>query len=230
MVTVAVITSIMSYSLAVKKNEAEENFRAATLAKEQEEIAQKKADAEKVVREEQGILALNAMRGTSIYVDNIMKQKQSLGPMRLQIQAVTLRDLEKISKHMTDHPLEGRTEAGAMQRIGEVYLIANKVQEAYKEYLKAEAVLIRFMKNNENDPVGPRNLAAVTNTLGDVELRLGETAKARDRYAKALMLRQQWAKDARRQRQGRGQEGRASCHADDRRVSRLARSGLFGIG
>ena len=61
-----------------------------------------------------------------------MKSKQSLGPMRLQIQAVTLRDLEALSKHMADHPLAGRTEAGAYQRIGDVYLLANRVQECIR--------------------------------------------------------------------------------------------------
>ena len=177
---------------AVQRAAAEENFRQATIAREKEEVARKKANAERVVREEQGILALNALRGTSIYVDSIMKSKQSLGPMRLQIQAVTLRDLEALRKHMADHPLAGRTEAGALQRIGDVYLNANRIQEAHKEYLKAEGTLIRLMQNDENDPVGPRNLAAITNTLGDAELRLGDTTAARDRYAKALALRQRW--------------------------------------
>jgi len=107
---------------------------------------------------------------------------------------VTLQDLAKLSKHMADHPLEGRTEAGALQRIGDVFTCCHQVEESHKSFLKAESVLIRFMNNNPNEPVGPRNLAAATNTLGDVELRLGETMKARDRYAKALALRQQWLK------------------------------------
>ena len=38
---------------------AEENFRQAMIAREKEEVERKKANAEKVVREEQGILALN---------------------------------------------------------------------------------------------------------------------------------------------------------------------------
>jgi eukaryotic-like serine/threonine-protein kinase len=171
---------------------AEDNLRAATIARKKEEIERKKAEVEKVIREEQGILALSALRGTSIYVDNYLRNKSSLAVLRLEIQKVTLRDLEKLSKHMAEHPLSGRTEAGALQRIGDVYLLTNRVEEAHQEYLKAEKVLIRFMKNNENDPVGPRNLAAITNTLGDVDLRLGDTMAARDRYAKALALRQQW--------------------------------------
>jgi serine/threonine-protein kinase len=200
LVTVAVLTSIMSYRLNQKRNEAEANFRAAKIAEEREaeekrnaQAAEAKAVAEKAIREQHWLTAMGLLRGNSLYVDNELKGKLSLAPIRLRVQQVILRDLEKLRKDMADHPLGGRTEAGAHQRMGDVYLNANRVGEAVDEYQKAHAVTVQFERANPDDPVGKRNLAAVTTILGDVELRLGDAAKARDRYAAALALRQKWA-------------------------------------
>jgi tetratricopeptide (TPR) repeat protein len=201
LVTVAVLTSIMSYRLNQKRNEAEANFRSAKVAEEREaeekrnaQAAEAKAVQEKAIREQQWLTSMGLLRGNSLYVDNELKGKLSLAPIRLRIQQVILRDLEKLRKDMADHPLGGRTEAGAHQRMGDVYLNANRVGEAVDEYQKAHAVTTQFERANPDDPVGKRNLAAVTTILGDVELRLGDAAKARDRYAAALALRQKWAK------------------------------------
>jgi tetratricopeptide (TPR) repeat protein len=183
------------------KQEAEANFRAARAAEakeaEQRRDAEKARDAEKTareVRDTQQLLTLDTLRGQSVMVDNALKAKQSLQGLRLQIQQITLRDLEKLRKHMEEHPLVSRAEAAALQRMGSIYLASNRVQEARAQYQKSAAVTEQWVKENPSEAVGPRNLAAIKNGLADVELRLGDAEAARRLYTEALDLRQQWLK------------------------------------
>jgi eukaryotic-like serine/threonine-protein kinase len=200
LLAVAVITSVLSYGLHLKRNEAEANFRAAETAREREaqehqqaELARAREEKAREIRDRQAIDALDALKGTSVFVDRELSRKLSLGSLRLRVQQVTLRELDKLRQNMAANPLAGRTEVGALQRIGDVYLLANRVKDAADVYQRAVAAAARFRDENPDDPVGLRNLAAVSNALADAELRLGDAGAARKRYADALALRLKWA-------------------------------------
>ena len=199
LVAVAIITSVMSYNLNVKKNEAQENFRAAKEAEEKEALqkvvaqaARDKALKAQVVTGEQRNLALDVVRGISMDVDAVLGTKQSLAPLRQAIQEKMLSDVNKIRDHAKKNALYDRGEAVALSKLGEIYMQANRVRDAEDHYRRVRAIFEQFIKDNADDPIGRRNLAAISNRLAEAELRLGNAAEARVLYDAALKLRQEW--------------------------------------
>ncbi|HKB03746.1 MAG TPA: protein kinase [Gemmataceae bacterium] len=184
LVTVAVVTSVLSWRLNVKRNEAEANAESAR-------IAQAKEAAAREVSDKTADMLMDNIREFAFFVDRELQGKRSLAPLRLKIQESALKAVEKLRQYIGEHPLGGRTEGLAHQRMGDVYLLTRSVQDAADEYRKGHAILAELARQNPRDPVAKHNLAALTNLLGDAELRLGDAASARDRYAAALKLRQQ---------------------------------------
>ena len=200
MIAVAIITSVMSYRLNKKKNEAEENYRAAVVAEkkeaEQKEIAQAardKAEKAQAVTGAQRNLALDVVRGISVDVDSLMRDKLSLAPLRMAIQKKMLSDVDKIRDHAAKNPLDDRGEAVALARLGDIYLQANRVRDAAGHYRRVRAIFEQFIQDHPEDAIGHRNLAAISNKLADVELRLGHSPEARDIYSAALDQRLKWS-------------------------------------
>ena len=192
LVAVAIVTSVFSYRLSIKKNEAEENAR--------------KAEQARVTTSEQRALALKTVRGVLFKVDDLMRNDAKLYPVRMQIIQAMLKDLDEIRDHALKNPLDDRTEAVAFSRIGEIYFRAGRVKDAHDWMTMAYPLLKANADANPTDPDVLYNLSGITNQIADVEWRLGNGTKARDLYAEALEIRKQ------RPRNDRIQESIAISH------------------
>jgi eukaryotic-like serine/threonine-protein kinase len=198
---VAVITTVLSVRLNARKNEAEANFQAAQTAREKEEEQKRLAEIarddarnkEKLVGEQRN-LALDTVRGISRDVDSYLKGKLSLAPLRIAIQNKMLSDVDKIRNHAAQNPLFDRAEGVALFRLGDIYMQSNRIQDAAAHYRRVRAIFDQFIKDYPDEPAGRSNMAAASNSLADTELRLGNAEAARELYAEALNLRQEWVK------------------------------------
>src|SRR5262249_24240602 len=153
---------------------------------------------EKAVRNEETAvkslaLTMASERNFIIQVQDELRRRPELRDLREKLLRGALGDLEKVRQFSIKNPLMVRTDAAAMVHLGSIFLDSGRVADAAELYESAHAALAGEAGKAPDDPVAKRNLAAVTNALGDVALRLGDAAKARDRYQSALDLRKQWA-------------------------------------
>jgi serine/threonine-protein kinase len=177
---------------AVALAASESQARAAEeAAKTEAQRKQKEAEAAREVAAEQRNQALSTIRGVLLYADNFMRNDANLAPVRLRIIEQMLRDLDKVRDLAVKNPLAGRTEGVAYSRIGELYLKSNRVSEAVVWSRKAYAVFEEEARRDPTNVAAVRDLAAIGNQLADVELRLGDAARARELYAEGLRLRQE---------------------------------------
>ena len=211
LIAVAVVTSIFSYSLSIKKKEAEEAARQEEIAKniaieerknavesarlesiakvkEQEERA--KAENARTIAAKQRELALDTIRGVLRDVDDQMKNDIRFAALRRKIVEKMLSDLDKIRDHALKNPLEDRTEALAYTRIGDIYFRSGRIKDAADWLAKAEPILRKVADDNPNDPAALFSLAGILNQRGDHEWRLSNGAKGRALYTEALQVRQ----------------------------------------
>ena len=210
-VAVLVVPSILSGLLFVAEAKAtgsanranEEKVKAESerdekeKARAAEEVAKVKAiDEEKkavaardLARQRLGI-AIDTTRGGLLTIDDLMRNKLTLAPLRLTIIKAILKDLDKIRATVDTDPLIDRNEAIAYSRIADIYLRANQIQDAALWHRKAYEVLKVLANANREEIVSVRNLAASGNQLAEVEWRLGNGSRARELYAEGLKLRQ----------------------------------------
>ncbi|HJZ89303.1 MAG TPA: protein kinase [Gemmataceae bacterium] len=194
LVAVAAVTSVLSYRLSVKRNEAEENARQAQVEQRNAELARDDERKARKTATEQRELALDTIRGVLLRVDDLMKNDVRLAPLRVEIIRRMMTDLDKVRDHALKNPLHDRTEAMAFARIGEIYYRANRIEEAAESFGKAHKVLKAVVDDAPTDPAALRNLAAVTHQLADAEWRLGKGTRARALHADGLRLRQERVK------------------------------------
>jgi eukaryotic-like serine/threonine-protein kinase len=204
LIAVALITSLLSYRLSIKKDEADTAKDTAEKALVQEEIAKNKAqdeqhkaeiarDDEKKARTktaEQRRLALDTVRGVLRNVDDLMKNDRRFARLRRRIVDTMLVDLDKVRDHALKNPLEDRTEAIAFSRIADIYKSSGRIQDAAVWLNKAYPILKSVADDNPNDPAALFNLAAIKNQLADAEWRLGSSEKGHRLYEEALKIRQ----------------------------------------
>jgi len=194
LVTVAAVTSVLSYRLSVKRDEAEQN---AARARDEQRNAEIARDDEKKAREtatEQRQLALDTIRGVLLQVDELMKNDIRLAPLRVEIIRRMMTDLDKVRDHAVKNPLQDRTEALAFSRIGDIYYRANRIEEAVESFGKANQMLKAMADAAPQDPNALRNLANVLHQLADAEWRMGRGPRARGLHAEALRIRQERVK------------------------------------
>ena len=211
-VAVLVVPSILSVLLFVAEGKATESANRANVekgkaeverddkekARAAEEVAKLKAiDEEKravaardLARQRLGI-AIDTARGGLLTIDDLMRNRLSLAPLRLTIIKAILKDLDKIRETANQEPLLDRNEAIGYSRIADIYLRSGQIQDAVLWYRKAYEVSQRLWKLTPHDAVALRNFAAIGNMLAEVEWRSGDGAKARTLYADALKHRQE---------------------------------------
>jgi eukaryotic-like serine/threonine-protein kinase len=208
LVTVAVVTSSLSYSLAAKKKEAEETAhreeaaRLVAQALEQKALAERRTaikarDDERAARltaAEQRQLALDTVRDVLLRVDELMKNDVRLVPLRLEIIRRMLTDVDRIRDHAQKNPLEDRTEALAYARMGEIYFRGNRIADAVEWLTRAHRLLKAVADAAPADPTALRNLAAACHSLAEAEWRFGHGDRSRALHADCLRLRQERAK------------------------------------
>lgn len=196
LITVAVVTSILSYRLSIKKNEAEESARQESIAKtkaetarEYEEIAKVKAEKDRATAAEQRRLALDTIRGILHKVDDLMKNDGRFVGLRRSIIDTMLEDLNRVRDHALKNPLEDRTEAIAYQRIGDIYMQIGRIQEGYPWLVKAHSIMEAVAEKNPNAPDVMFGLSGIKNLVADAEWRLGSSDKALQLYEEAFKIR-----------------------------------------
>jgi serine/threonine-protein kinase len=208
LLTIAVVSSMLNYQLNIQKNEAltqktnaetardleKQARQAAELAQRKEAEARARADKNYEEALQQNSLALDAVRGVIVNLDNSLRRNPSTLRLREQLVTLALRDLDKVKERALANPLYDRDTARILARMGDIYLENNRVQNAAELYERAGTLLERFARDNPNDPVGVRNVAAISNKQAEAVLRLGEGAKARELYLKGLELRREWAR------------------------------------
>jgi tetratricopeptide (TPR) repeat protein len=203
LIAVAVVTSVLLWRLSLKHDEAERNLHQAEANQKAAEEATGKALAEKKnaeiatedqkkarkVTAEQREVALNTIRNILVRVDEVMKKDAKLAPLRVQIIHTMLEDLDKVRDTAVKNPLEDRTEAIAFSRMGEIYFMGNRIQEAEVWTGKAYKVLKQLADEHPAEPQYLRNFAACGVQLAEVEYRLGNGTKALRLFEFALALR-----------------------------------------
>jgi serine/threonine protein kinase/tetratricopeptide (TPR) repeat protein len=201
LVTVAIITSTLSFSLAAKNKEAEANARQARDAERAAILAQKGAekarDDEQTARfetAEQRKLALDTVRDVLLRVDERMKADARLVPLRIDIIRQMLDNVDRIRDHARKNPLEDRTEAVANSRIGEIYFKGNRIADAVEWLTKSYRILKRAANADPTDPAAVRSLSFLCHLLAEAEWRFGHGAKAHELHAEGLRLQQELVK------------------------------------
>ena len=157
-------------------------------AKLKAQSEQQKAEKAQATTAEQRQLALDTVRDVLLRVDDLMKNDVKLAPLRIEIIRRMMVDVDRIRDHAVKNPLEDRTEAVALTRIGEIYFKANRIQDAVEWFTKAYKILKVQADGSPKDPNALRNLAMISNQLGDAHWRLGNGMRSRELHADALRL------------------------------------------
>jgi tetratricopeptide (TPR) repeat protein len=197
LMTVAAVTTVMSYHLSIQKAEAEENARQADLAREVAIDEQKKAEAardqEKKAREttaQQRQLALNTVRDILFRVDELMRNDLKLAPLRIEIIRRMVENVNQIRDHAAKNPLVDRTEATAYSRIGDVYFRSGQIGDAVNAH-RISYAMVRKLYDEDPSLNHSRNLASIATSLAEAEWRAGNGEKARELFAESLKLRRE---------------------------------------
>jgi len=203
-VALLVVPSVLSWQLFVANGEAnaarskaEDERDLKEVARRAEEVAKLQAVAEEKRAKEardvaaaQRKVALDTIRAVLIDIDNVMRNRTTLAPLRKRIIDQMLKKLDDVRDTALRNPLEDRTEGLAYGRIGGIYFIANQITDAALWLNKADEVFRKLLRENEADEVYLLNMAIVTHDLGKVEERLGHTPRGRELHAEALKLRE----------------------------------------
>ena len=171
------------------KEFAEERRKEAEAARELEEAANK-------ARLEVYAPTLGMFREVALRLDERLRDKASLLPLRRELFEKLTAEYAKVRAATAKfpNPLEVRTDGVNATRLADVLLLSGETTAAGELFDKAAVLLEKAMRDNPDDPVHVRNLAAVINRRADVAARFGDGAKARALYAEALKLREEWSK------------------------------------
>jgi tetratricopeptide (TPR) repeat protein len=179
-----------------KRSEAEHERDLREKARLAEEEAKTRAERTREVATVQRKLALDTVRDILLQVDELMKNDVRLAALRIKINERMLKDLDRIRDHALKNPLEDRTEALAYTHLGDIYLRANRIEDARIWYDKAYGVLDKSATDAPDDPNALRNVAVAATQLAEAEWRLGQGARSRELHTLALELRRRRLKIA----------------------------------
>jgi tetratricopeptide (TPR) repeat protein len=174
--------AVIDKDAALKKEtaalEAKEKARAA------EEEAKTQAVANGALYAAQRNQTLLTVRVVLREIDDLMKGKAALAPLRLAIVNKMLARLNDIVPPTDRSVLDARTEGIAYSRLGGIYFETNQTEKAATWTRKAHDLLAKLAADNPNDVVALFNMANINHQLADVEWRLGNGARARARTAR----------------------------------------------
>jgi len=186
LVTIAVVSSVMSWRLTVQKTAALHNAEVAKIAKGEAEVAEG-------IATDQGFISLELVRNVLTNIGDALRNSAAQLELKKRIIELTKPSLDKIVEQMEANPLVGRTQAMVWQRLGDVYREAGLVQEAAGHFDRTHGMLQKLALENPEDPVHQQNLAVIVNKLAEVHKRLGNTIQSRDFYQQGLDYYTRWA-------------------------------------
>ncbi|QDU18825.1 serine/threonine-protein kinase [Urbifossiella limnaea] len=186
------------------RTQAEQDRDAKEKARAAEEVAKVEAVRNATAAYNQQNHALKTIRTVLLSVDDMMRDKASLAPVRLKVLDAMLKELNEVKVIAARDPFQtedgrvlppgrmaNQNEAVGKSRIGETYLKAGKVDEAGPWLAEALKVYRVELAAVPDEPHTLRNVAALANMNSDVKLRLGDAAAARALRAESLKLRQE---------------------------------------
>jgi serine/threonine-protein kinase len=199
LVTIAVVSTVL-------KGQADENAREANKARDEANTATNAAivsrdqamaarqDAEKAreLTAGQRNESFEAIRLVLLRIDDQLRATPALAAMRERVIAEAMVALERVRDQAAKSQLASRDEMIGYQRLGDIYVTANRLRDAADLYDKAYVIAETLARETPKDPIHKRNLAAMTNKRADAQLRLGNGTTARDLYNTGLKLRQEW--------------------------------------
>jgi len=182
--------------------QAEQDRDAKAVALKAEEAAKLEALKGGTMAHNQRNHSLKTIRTVLLSVDDTMRDKASLAPVRLKILDAMLKELNEVKVIAARDPFQtedgrvlspermaNQNEAVGKARIGETYLKAGRVEEAGPWLADALGVYRADMAAAPEESVTLRNVAALAGMYSDVRLRLGDAAGARELRAEGLALR-----------------------------------------
>ncbi|MGE0760559.1 MAG: protein kinase, partial [Pirellulaceae bacterium] len=199
-VTIATVSSVMWWRLDVKNQQISQQN--GVIERRNSELSQANTQLKqaRTVTLGQRNASIDLVRNTLLAVDELLRDQAPLDRLRRQLIDQALRGLDHVRTQVEAHPLTDaedrlmqRTEAVAFQRFGDMYLQGDRLADAREAFDRAYEILAPLPLEDPDDPIHLRNLAAILNQQGHVQLRLGNTAVAREKYAQALRLREQWS-------------------------------------
>ncbi len=202
------VVSWRMYELAgserAARAQAEQDRDAKAAALKAEEAAKAEAVKGGAAAHNQRNHSLKTIRTVLLSVDDMMRDRASLAPVRLKILEAMLKELNEVKVIAARDPFQtedgrvlsparmaNQNEAVGRSRIGETFLRAGKVDEAGPWLAEALTIYRLELAAAPAEPVTLRNVAQLANLNSDVKLRLGDAAAARALRVESLTLRQE---------------------------------------
>ena len=179
------------------KGEADRNaamaLQSEKVAQEAEQVAAQKAK----VATEQAALALDAYQTLIGEVHGELAGRPEMQDLKQSLLTIAVEKLTKVARDVGNANLIDKEMARAHQRMGRLFEDLGQTSLALERHQKTHEIIEALALETPNDPIATnRNPAATRNKLGDMYVRLGDPAKARQYYQTALELRMEWSQSA----------------------------------
>jgi serine/threonine protein kinase/tetratricopeptide (TPR) repeat protein len=203
--TVAVLLIVVACgSLAFAYRLSQEVAR----TEEQREIADRKTAAEKSAREEadenakqarkaqalaneQAGVAVDTLNNVTTKMEEELRDKAGMGPLRLAIVEMALAGLEKVDKTEKTSGLVSRTTGVAYQRIGDVYFQLGQTEKTTELYKRSIDIFERLATNEPGNEQIPWNLAVTYDKMAQTSSEMEGDSEAALKYlTRSLELRE----------------------------------------
>jgi hypothetical protein len=207
LVAVAATSTWFAITVAQERDAKEREKLAAELARnladrnaEQARQAQRRADDNARVAQEQANLAVKTFYQVVVELQNQLRDRPDMQKLREKLLKDALAGLHVVAKNAENSTLLLRTLDGAYQRMGDVGLELGQTAEAGRQYDRALAIFAQLAALDPADEVGKWNLAVMYEKEGTINHQLhGDIIKTRDYYRKATQIYETLAAGPRRE-------------------------------
>jgi serine/threonine-protein kinase len=160
----------------------------------QRQIAEQKADEASKAQEtatSQAQLAFQTAYDVVTKVDEELRDKAGMGPLRHKLLQLITRNLDQVRQDLVKAGKVDRTLGAAIQRMGTVYEQGGQTQDAIEAYQSALQIFEHLMAEHPDDYRNQLNAAVCYDNLGEMGREMEpDPAVLFDYYRKGLALRQ----------------------------------------
>lgn len=190
---VSVVTALGAAFSAAQQNAharaIESRNRQLQNALKNERQARMLAEDRKKLADENLSLALDAVRAQVFDIDNELRYLAGTRDLREKLQKSATQRLKQLTERTSARGDVDRTTWGAYVNLGDVYLFVDlKPTAARRQYELAHTIAERLAAADPDDTRTQRDLSLTYHKLGQVALRLGETAQALKYYNQKLEI------------------------------------------
>ena len=147
------------------------------------------AEARKTIADENFTLALDAVKEQVFDITRQLENRAGTRDLRARLQRSATERLKTLTERASRRADADRIAAAAHSNLGDVYLRVDlKPSLARVEFRKAIDLTKQFVDTNPPDASSQRDLTVGYVKLGDVELQMGQTAKAKEYYELGLAI------------------------------------------